>query len=135
MVALLAAAMAFWSSSSHDFCRIGPLLDGGDCEVCEVAVVTPVGGVGVDGAGVWGAAGEAGVGGGVAATLGVEQAVVDTELVVWQIPLLVAADGPLAVGGKPINNKIMATLNTNLQICKTFLKLYLTRLQKHFIHP
>ena len=49
-VAFLAAAMACGSSSSQDFCRIGPL-DGGDWdEVCEVVVVTAVVvGVGVRG--------------------------------------------------------------------------------------
>lgn len=91
-VAFLAVAMACGSSSSQDFCRIGPLLVGGeldefevvDCVVVGVTVelVVGVGVLGADvcGTGVCGAAGDAGVGGGVAVTLGVEDAVVDTEL-------------------------------------------------------
>lgn len=90
----MAAAIACWSSESHDFCLIGGAVDGGDCDcVCGVVVVDGVGGVGVGGGtgvtGVTGRAGEAGVGGGVAVILAVEAVdIVETEpeLGVWDTP-------------------------------------------------
>ena len=94
--AFLAAAIACWSSESHDFCLIGGAVDGGDC-VCGAAVEDGVAGVeGVGGGtgvtGVAGMAGEAGVGGGVAVMLAVEAVdMVDTdpELCVCDTPQLI----------------------------------------------